>query len=332
MISDLAGVILFTPVVAYSVFGGADFGAGFWDLTAGGPGAGRRPRALIDRSIGPVWEANHVWLIFCLVVLWTSFPTAFAAIMTTLYIPLGLAALGIVLRGSGFAFRKVSVTLSTQRLAGITFASSSVVTPFFLGAAVGGIASGRVPAGGYGDSMSSWVNPTSILGGALAVVTCAYLAAVFLAAEARARRVPDLEAWFRRRALAAAAVAGMLAVAGIFILDHDAHRLYLHLLGPGLPLVVVSGLAGVATLVLLGRVAPRRLRAIAVVAVGAVVAGWGVAQYPYLLGVRLSLAEAAAPNATLWAIVIIFLAAVLLCLPSLALLYSLQQRGELEGD
>src|SRR5579871_4175103 len=189
--SDLAGVILFTPVVAYAVFGGADFGAGFWDLTAGGKDAGRRPRALIDRSIGPVWEANHVWLIFCLVVLWTSFPTAFSAIMTTLYIPLGLAALGIVLRGSGFAFRKVATAASTQRMAGIAFASSSVVTPFFLGATVGGIASGRVPAGGYGDSMSSWVNPTSLLGGTLAVITCAYLAAVFLSAEAQVRRLAD---------------------------------------------------------------------------------------------------------------------------------------------
>jgi cytochrome d ubiquinol oxidase subunit II len=329
--TNLAGVILFTPVVAYAVFGGADFGAGLWDLIAGGPEAGRRPRALIDRSIGPVWEANHVWLIFCLVVLWTSFPTAFAAIMTTLYIPLGLAALGIVLRGSSFAFRKVSTATSAQRLAGIAFASSSVVTPFFLGAVVGGIASGRVPALGYGDAVTSWVNPTSILGGALAVVTCAYLAAVFLASEAQARDLGDLETWFRRRALMAAAVAGLLSVAGIFILDADAHRLYRQLLGPGLPLVLVSAAAGVAALVLVGRAPPRRLRALAVVAVGAVVTGWGVAQYPYLLGVRLSLSMGAAPTATLWAIFGVFLAAVTLCLPSLGLLYFLQQRGELEG-
>jgi cytochrome d ubiquinol oxidase subunit II len=330
--SNLAGVILFTPVVAYAVFGGADFGAGFWDLTAGGPETGRRPRALIDRSIGPVWEANHVWLIFCLVVLWTSFPTAFAAIMTTLYLPLGLAALGIVLRGSGFAFRKVATATSAQRLAGIAFASSSVVTPFFLGATVGGIASGRVPATGYGDAVTSWINPTSLLGGVLAIVTCAYLAAIFLAAEAEVRALPDLEAGFRRRALLAAGAAGLLAVAGIFILDADAHRLYTQLLGPGLPLVLLSGAAGIAALVLLGRVPPGRLRTLAVVAVGAVVVGWGVAQYPYLLGVRLSLSAAAAPDTTLWAVFTVFVAAVVLCLPSLALLYVLQQRGELEGQ
>src|SRR5690348_6763506 len=171
--------------MAYAMFGGADFGAGFWDLTAGGAERGRRPRGLIDRSIGPVWEANHVWLIFCLVVLWTAFPGAFAAIMTTLYVPLGLAALGIVLRGSGFAFRKVSVRTADQRVNGVLFAVSSVVTPFFFGAVAGGIASGRVPTSGGGDALSSWWNPTSVLGGAMAVVVCAYLAAVFLAAEAR---------------------------------------------------------------------------------------------------------------------------------------------------
>src|SRR5581483_8914932 len=104
--TDVVSAALLVGVVAYAVFGGADFGAGFWDLTAGGAERGRRPRALIDRSLGPVWEANHTWLIYCLVVLWTAFPTGFAAIMTTLYVPLGLAALGIVLRGSGFAFRK----------------------------------------------------------------------------------------------------------------------------------------------------------------------------------------------------------------------------------
>jgi hypothetical protein len=142
--SRFAAVVLFAGVTLYAIFGGADFGAGFWDLTAGGAERGRRPRGLIDRSIGPVWEANHVWLIFCLVVLWTAFPTAFAAIMTTVYIPLGLAALGIVLRGSGFAFRKVSVRTPTQRANGAVFATSSVVTPFFMGVVAGAIASGRI--------------------------------------------------------------------------------------------------------------------------------------------------------------------------------------------
>jgi cytochrome d ubiquinol oxidase subunit II len=330
-VTNLIAIVLFVGVIFYAVFGGADFGAGFWDLTAGGAERGRRPRELIDHSLGPVWEANHVWLIYCLVVLWTAFPRAFAAIMSTLYIPLGLAALGIVLRGSGFAFRRVSVRTAEQRVTGAAFATSSVITPFFFGAVAGGIASGRVPPGGSGDPLRSWLNPTSALGGALAVVVCAYLAAVFLTADAHARQAPDLEAWFRRRALAAAGVAGALSLGGLAILDADAHRLFERLLGPGLPLVLVSALSGAAALVLLGRVAPRVVRGLAVLAVGAVVAGWGVAQYPYLLGTHLRISEAAAPSPTLVAVTVVFGAAVVLCLPSLALLYVLQQRGQLEG-
>src|SRR5271165_5411024 len=197
--SDVAGVILFLAITIYAVFGGADFGCGFWDLTAGGAERGRRPRALIDQAIGPVWEANHVWLIFVLVVLWTAFSGAFASIMVTLFVPLLIAVLGIVLRGAGFAFGKVSETLTEQRLYGVSFAASSVITPFFLGAVAGGVASGRVPTHPAGDPVSSWVNPTSMLGGVLAVVVCAYLAAVFLVAEAKRRNLPRLESYFRLR-------------------------------------------------------------------------------------------------------------------------------------
>jgi cytochrome bd ubiquinol oxidase subunit II len=329
-VSTLVAVALFVGVLLYAVFGGADFGAGFWDLTAGGAEKGRRPRGLIDRSIGPVWEANHVWLIYSLVVTWTAFSGAFAAIMSTLYIPLGLAALGIVIRGSGFAFRKVSVRTSEQRLTGAAFATSSVVTPFFFGAVAGGIASGRVPSAGGGDALGSWVNPTSILGGFLAVFVCAYLAAIFLIAEARARRANDLEAWFRRRALVAAVVTGGLSVGGIFILRADAHRLYERLLGPGLPFVLASVACGGAALLLLRRASPLLLRALAFGAVAAVVLGWGVAQYPYMLGTHLSIDAAAAPNPTLVGILVVFAMAAVLVIPSLVLLYLLQQRGALE--
>lgn len=330
--SRVAAVILFAGVVLYAVFGGADFGAGFWDLAAGGAERGRRPRGLIDRTLAPVWEANHVWLIFCLVVLWTAFPSAFAALMTTLYIPIGLAALGIVLRGAGFAFRKVAVQTNEQRSSGAFFALSSVVTPFFFGAIAGGIASGRVPADGYGDAITSWVNPTSILGGTLAVTTCAYLAAVFLTAEARDRELDDLEGWFRRRAQVAAVAAGVIAFAGVFVLRADAHHLFVELTSRALPLVLVSAVSGVAALVLITRGAPNVVRALAVVAVATVVTGWGVAQYPYLLGTHTTIDEAAAPPATLWSIVIVFAVAVTLVVPSLALLYVLQQRGRLETE
>jgi cytochrome d ubiquinol oxidase subunit II len=329
--SDVAGTIVFLGVALYAVFGGADFGAGLWDLTAGGAVRGRRARALIDRSLGPVWEANHVWLIFCLVVLWTAFTGAFASIMETLYVPLAIAAVGIVARGAGFAFGKVSETLSEQRVYGAAFALSSVVTPFFLGTVAGGIASGRVPANRPGDPITSWVNPTSMLGGVLAVVVCAYLAAVFLVAEASRRDLPDLERSFRTRAIVAGVVAGAVAFAGIFVLRDDAPRLFHHLTGVALPLVVISGLSGLGALTLLGRGVARAGRYLAAVAVAAVIGGWGVAQYPYLLGTHLTVSADAAPDATLEAVVVVFLVAAVTCVPSLVYLYLLEQRGQLES-
>jgi cytochrome bd ubiquinol oxidase subunit II len=328
-VSTFAAVVLFVGVVAYALLGGADYGAGFWDLTAGGARRGAGPRHLIDVTLAPVWEANHVWLIFCLVTLWTAFPAAFAAIMSTLYLPLGLAALGIVVRGSGFAFRKVIVRTEHQRVAGAAFAASSVITPFFLGTVAGALASGRVPAGGNGDAVGSWVNPTSALGGALAVLTCAFLAAVFLVAEARRRDEHELERWFRARARLAAAATGALALAGIAILHADAPRLFHQLLRPGLPLVLVSAAAGVAVLLLLPTAPPRLLQLLGAVAVAAVVAGWGAAQYPYLLGTHTSIGATAAPTPTLWALTVVAAAAAVIVVPALGLLFALQQRSRL---
>src|SRR6476469_2976312 len=225
--STAAAVLLMLAVAFYAVFGGADFGAGFWDLTAGGPERGRRPREVIEHSIGPVWEANHVWLIFVFVVLWTCFPEAYASIMLTLFVPLTIAALGIVLRGAGFAFRKTVTKTSSKRNFGAAFASASVIVPYCMGAVVGAIASGRIPAGGVaGDPWSSWVNPTSILGGVMAVVMVAYLASVYLVWDARRLADADMVEYFRRRAVVAAVVAGVVAFAGIFVLHSDAPYLY----------------------------------------------------------------------------------------------------------
>ena len=211
---EVVAVILFFGVTAYAIFGGADFGAGFWDLIAGGAERGDRPRAVVAHSIGPVWEANHVWLIFCLVVLWTGFSEAFASITLTLFVPLSLAALGIVLRGSSFAFRKEVTRTSSRRNFGAAFAISSVIVPFCMGAVAGAIASGRVPSGGKaGDPWDSWINPTSILGGVLAVTVCAYLASVYLVCDARRLDDADMVEYFRRRAVVMAIVTGVIALA-----------------------------------------------------------------------------------------------------------------------
>ena len=337
--ADAAAAILWTGATLYAVFGGADFGAGLWDLLAGDAKKGERPRALIQHSLTPVWEANHVWLIFILVVLWTAFPEAFAAVMSTLYVPLALAALGIVLRGSAFAFRKSVEPYSARRALGAAFAISSVITPFFMGTVVGAIADGRVPPEGNGDAFSSWIAPLPLLTGAFFVAAGAYLAAVFLTADARRLaaaadadpRDRDLEAYFARRALLAAVAAGALALAGVFVLEAEEPYVYDGLTGDALPLLIASGLCGLGALALLVRGRRGGLRPLAVGAFVAVIWGWGVAQFPYLLPTSLKISESAAPGPTLDAVLVVFAAAVLVVLPSLALLYWLSQR-EMLGD
>ena len=262
--ADAVAGVLWVGVTAYAVFGGADFGAGFWSLVAGGGDRGRRARELIDWAIGPVWEANHVWLIFVLVVLWTGFSAAFEAIFSTLFIPLSLAALGIVLRGAGFAFHKTARPLRGRRLAERLFGVSSLLTPFFMGTVVGAIASGP-GAGRQRDRrpVTSWLNPLSLLIGALFVATSAYLAAVFLVSDARRAGAPTSSATSpparspprRRRARSPSA--------GIVALRADARYVYDGLTGDGLPLVILSLVCGAAVLVLLGAAraaAPARSR------------------------------------------------------------------------
>jgi cytochrome bd ubiquinol oxidase subunit II len=330
-LADVAAAILLVGITLYAVFGGADFGAGLWDLVAGGAERGERPRAQIEHSLGPVWEANHVWLIFILVVAWTAFGPAFAAVMSTLFVPLALAALGIVFRGSGFAFRKAVRGLAARRAAGAAFALSSVLTPFFLGTAIGGIASGRVPAHGTGDRFTSWCNGTSITIGLLFVASCAYLSAVLLTVDSR-RVAPDLERYFRVRALGAAVIAGALAVAGLVVLHSDARYVFDGLTGKALPLTIVSAVLGAAALFALVRGAPRGTRVLAAGAVTAIVWGWGVAQRPYLLPKSLTISQAAGTHDTLVAVIVVFVAAVLVVLPSLGLLYTLAQRGMVQED
>jgi cytochrome d ubiquinol oxidase subunit II len=315
------------------VLGGADFGAGFWDLVAGGPTTGERPRALIDHSIAPVWEANHVWLIFIFVVLWTGFPEAYASITLTVFVPLAIAALGIVLRGSSFAFRKTLSDTRDRRNFGAAFALSSVLVPYCMGAVAGAIASGRVPAGGVaGDPVDSWINPTSVLGGTLAVIVCAYLAAVYLVWDGR--RVGDLAmaGYFRRRAIGAALVAGAAALVGIFVLRADARYVFDGLTARALPLVIVSGSCGTASLVLLVRDAARGARLLAVIAVIGVIIGWGVAQWPYILPTSLEVADAAAPSGTLATLVVATVLLLLVVVPAFTLLYVLDQRDLLPEE
>ena len=329
--ADAVAAVLWIGVTMYAVFGGADFGAGLWNLLARGGEGGKRPRDLIDWAIGPVWEANHVWLIFTLVVLWTGFPSAFEAVFSTLFIPLSLAALGIVVRGAGFAFHRTARRFRGRLFAERLFGLASVLTPFFMGTVVGAVAGGRVPVGNAaGDAVTSWVNPLSLVIGALFVATGAYLSAVFLVSDSRRARAPDLERYFATRALVSAVVTGGLAAAGLVELHGHARFVFDGLKGDALPLVILSVLSGIAVLVLLHRGARRGARPLAVGAVASLVWGWGIAQHPYLLPQTLKISAGAAPSATLTTLLVIFGVAVLLVLPALALLFTLAQRSVVE--
>jgi len=329
-LAEIVAAVMFVGITLYALLGGADFGAGFWDLVAGNARKGAAPRALIEQSIGPVWEANHVWLIFVLVTLWTGFPDAFAPIMSTLYVPLTLAAIGIILRGAAFAFRKEAEALGVRRVFGATFASSSVITPYFLGAVVGGVASGRVPPGDEtGDVWTSWVNPTSVLGGVLAVVVCAFLAAVYLCADAERRGQSDMVRAFRVRALVSGAGAGAVALAGVFVLREDAEDLFHGLTHRGAALMVVSAVGGISTMVLVWKGYYAYARYTAAIAVVAVLWGWAAGQYPYMLEPTLTIEDAAGARATLTAMLAVLGAGSLLLVPALVYLFVLLQRGAL---
>ena len=328
-----AGVIAFVlllAVAAYACAGGTDYGAGFWDLTAGGAERGKRPRWLIDHAMAPVWEVNNVWLVFVLVILWTGFPVAFQTLFTAMWLPLALAALGMVLRGAGFALRKPTRRLARRRVYGAVFALASLLTPFFLGTAVGGIASGRVTPG-TDASADAWSNPTSLLFGLLTVAATAFLGAVFLTADAVRFDVPDLASYFRRRALGGLVVVAVLAAVTLAVTHGDAPHVWRGLThGAGLALALASAVFLIATglLLLRGRARWARLGAVGVVA--AAVVAWGLAQRPYLIPPSLTVADAAGDPATLTWLAWVSLVALLLIGPAVALLYWLDTHGELE--
>lgn len=329
MIGDTVAAVIVLVATAYAVLAGADFGGGSWDLLAGGAEAGREVRHRIDRSITPVWESNHVWLIIAIVVLWTGFPVAFADIFTTLFVPLSVAGLGIVLRGCGFAFRAQVRSLRWQAVAGGVFALSSLLTPFFLGTVVGAVATGQV-RGTSGDPVASWANLTSLLTGGLFVVTGAYLAAVYLAVDCERDGDLVLRRYFVRRAVAAGVASGVLAGITMAVLRSTAKPLFTELTaGRGLPLVVISVVAGAAVLVALLFDVTRLVRPAAALAVAAVIWGWAIGQYPHLLPPRLTIAQAAAPSATLATELVVVGIIVVLVAPSFALLFRLAQSGKL---
>jgi cytochrome bd ubiquinol oxidase subunit II len=281
--ADVMLALVLVGLTAYLLFGGADFGAGLWHLIGG-------DRRLIEHAMGPIWEANHVWLIFVMVLTWTAFPPVFADIAGAYWVPLSIAALGIVARGSALAFRKVV----PERYAA-TFGVASLVTPFCLGTVAGGVALDR----------RGWLSPPALYAGLLTTGLCVYLAAVYLTWDAH--RAGDAEG-FRAYALRSGLVVGALALPGAAVL------------GVHSPLIVVSGVAGVVSLVLLWRRSYLAVRVTAGLATAAVL--WGAA-----VRADLPLGTAAAPDAVLAFVLIVVAIGGALLVPSMIWLYVLFQRG-----
>ena len=328
---DAAAVILWFAVAAYAVFGGAAFGAGVWALLCPPGEKGDRPRSLIRHSVGPVWEASHVWLLLALLVLWTAVPEAFDSIRSTMAVPIVLVAIAIVLRVVAFVLGGAASSPRVARAWTRVWSVTSVVAPFLLGAVLGGVASGRVTVGGDGGSVEAWLNPTSVVVGLVAVALAAFEGAVHLASEASRYDDVRLEHFLRHRAMAAAAAAGALAVVGIFVFGEDASYVQHGLTHEGLPLVVASIVLGVAAVATLRLGAGRRTHLLTAGAVAVLVWAWGLAQYPYAIPETLTLHQAAAGHDTVTSAVVGFGLVSAALVVVLGLLHLFDQRGRLEA-
>ncbi|WP_457029649.1 cytochrome d ubiquinol oxidase subunit II [Kitasatospora sp. P5_F3] len=330
MTANVVSWILLLAIAAYACGGGVDYGAGFWDLLAGGAERGKRPRWLIDHAMAPVWEVNNVWLIFVLVLMWTGFPVFFQTVFTALWLPLALAVVGMVLRGAGFALRKPTRRLAERRIYGAVFAVSSLLTPFFLGVVIGSVASGRV-APGTTASADAWANTTSIMAGLLTVAATAFLGAVFLTVDARRFGAHDLVGYFRLRAWISSAALLVIGVIGLTVTDP--HASYVHhglTHGVGLVLVIVAVVALAVTAWLVAGTAAGWARYSSVAVVALLVAAWGFAQRPYLVPTSLTVQQGAGASATLQWMLIVAAVALVLIGPALVVLYRLDTHGVLE--
>jgi cytochrome d ubiquinol oxidase subunit II len=316
------GAILLLGVLLYALLGGADFGGGIWDLLAGGPRAAQQ-RQVIAAAIGPIWEANHVWLIFVIVLVFTVFPPVFAALSIALYIPLSLALLGIVFRGAAFIFRTPARNVATEIGAwDRVFAVASTVTPLFFGMAAGAVASGQirlVSGMPVSDPWRTWLAPFPLVIGLLALTTCAYLAAVYLTLETTGALQED----FRRRALGAGAVFALLAAIALPLTRSGAPQLWHGFTTRGALVVVPVGVAlGFVSGWAVYRRRYRMARTAAAAEVGVLLVGWALAQYPYLVVPDLTFENAAATPAMMRAALIVFGIGALVLLPSLWFLFT----------
>ncbi len=318
----LLAVVMLMLLTAYVLLGGADYGGGLWDLLATGDTAARQ-RETIARAIAPVWEANHVWLIVVVTILFTAFPTAFSRLCIALHVPLALALIGIVLRGSAFVFRAYG-PMSTRNKRGWewVFAVASTITPLVLGALVGAITEGRIDPNATSFRelyLNPWLTPFAMAVGVFALVLFAYVSAVYLTLEAQEKATADA---FRRRALAAAILTGVMALVVFFLAGAVPHvRASLTNSPWTLPLHLATGAAATAALVLLWARHFWWARAAAVVQASLIVWGWALAQHPYVIRPDLTFEMAAAPRPVLILLLRILAAGAVVLLPALFYLF-----------
>ena len=334
--ADLLLIVMLTALTLYALFGGADFGAGVWEFTTVLQ-ATDEERDHIYRAIGPVWEANHVWLIFAVTILLNAFPPAFAAVSRALWLPLLLALVGIVFRGAGYVFRSYSRGTKGERRAWeAVFAIASTAAPLFLGAAAGAIASGGLemtPDGRYAESYDYHkVSSLAIYTAFYAVGLCAYLSAVYLVREANVAQNEHLEKVWRQRALSTGLWMGLLSIGGLGVVHFEAPQLETGFLQRAWPLVIVSLFCGIGSLVELWRRNYVRATVTSIGAVASVIWGWAIAQYPMILPPGISAETAKAPDNVLWWMVAIIGLGAVLLLPALAYLMILFKRGQREAQ
>ena len=327
---DLLLTILLTALTLYAVLGGADFGAGVWEFTSALQSSDRE-RQHIYKAIGPVWEANHVWLIFVLVILLNGFPAALAALGRGLWLPLLLTLCGILFRGSAYIFRSYGRGPTREILLWeAIFAIASTATPLFLGAAAGAIASGRMTSGDNSTSasMAGWISGLSVFTGFYSVGMCAYLSAVFLTREAALVHDPALTALWRQRALSTGLWMGILSFGGLVMVAIESPRLTEGFMTRGWPLVIASLVCGIGSLVEVGRLNCTRATVASAGAVACVIWGWGISQYPVIIPPSIDAQSAKAPDNVLWAMLIVIATGGILLLPALGYLFVLFKRQQ----
>ncbi len=326
-IALLALSILWLALIAYAVLGGADFGAGIWDLFALGTQR-QRHRQLINQAIGPVWEANHVWLIFLIVGLFSVFPAAFTALTVALFIPLTIALVGIVLRGAAFIFRtyELDTRNRTTEIWSRVFSSTSVITPFFLGTSAAAVASGQLTVSATGVTQanlgSAWLSPFALTIGAMAVAICATLAAVYLTVEASRANDLEMARAYRMRALSAGTLAGALDLLGLLLSPAEAPMLWNGMLQHAWPVALVTIVIALLTAWLLYTRRYRFARIMIVLETAFLIGSWGLSQYPYIVPPHVTIDNSANDPNVITALVIAMLVGMVVLLPSLYYLFS----------